>query len=442
MASRQETMLKLRRRLPVRTSLIPGVCIFLGWTAAFHHPPNQIQLQSTCDPLPFTEETWQKLDLDKYISEYPGGQNLTVNDYATNVGAKNFHCGISEWCNAGQMCHPVKGLDWYVLFAIQEWTERMNNLHTTIGFTMSLVQANLLSIVSALFPQPDNLRIFSQKTHFAMGAALASLVVTILPLVMSIAGWVSIAATWIAGLVLIPSTIANVVSLTTRYKDAPKDSFSLGSEVNYQITNYQQQVQEALRNQTHSLLHAGISSPEGMAGALSGGSYLDPRQFRSVEQIANELQNITVGASLAHILKSMNAFVTIGSDPCSGGGKNGAWSGDNVLSYCNSNGTMFNIVTVSPRNSQVKNHIPNAGVLSSKFGITAEYLTSSAIECQKTRKEIGITHANSNLSAVENNGAQKCIIDLPVCDCRSPEFKKRKTHVGTVKACREAGVPI
>ncbi|WAR55259.1 hypothetical protein PtB15_4B879 [Puccinia triticina] len=262
---------------------------------------------------------------------------------------------------------------------------------------MSLVQANLLSIVSALFPQPDNLRIFSQKTHFAMGAALASLVATILPLVVTLVGEITIVGTWIAGLVLIPATIVNVVSLTTRYKDVPKDAFGLGSEVNYQMTNYQQQVQEALRNQTHSQLNTSISSPEGMAGALLGGSYLDPSQFRSVEQIENELRNITVRASVAHILKSMNAFVTIGSDPCNGGGKNGAWLGDNVLSYCNSNGTMFNIVTVSPRKSKVKNHIPNAGDLSSKFGITTEYLTSSAIECQKTRKDVGTTHANSTL---------------------------------------------
>ncbi|EFP89515.2 hypothetical protein PGT21_001210 [Puccinia graminis f. sp. tritici] len=442
MSSGVETMFKIRKQMLVRSYLIPGMCIFFGWTAAFHHPPSQIQLQSTCDPLPFTQDTWQKLNLDKYISAYPGGQNLTVNEYAATVGAKNFQCGISEWCNAGQMCHPVKGLDWYVLFAIQEWTERMNNLYAAIGFTMSLVQANLLSIVSALFPQPDNLRIFSQKTHFAMGAALASLVIGLISVVLVLSGSVSIVATWLAGLVLIPSTIVNVVSVTTRYKEVPKDAFSLGSEVNYQITSYQQQLQEALRNQTHSQLNAGVSSPGGMAGALSGGSYLDPRQFRSVEQIENELKNITVGASVAHILKSLNAFVTIGSDPCNGGGKNGAWSGDNVLSYCNSNGTMFNIITVSPRKSKVQNHIPNAGVLSSKFGITTEYLTSSAIECQQTRKDLGIAHTNNTLSTVENKGAQKCIIDLPVCDCRSPEFKKRRKHVGTVKACREAGVPI
>ncbi|KAH9456778.1 hypothetical protein Pst134EB_012978 [Puccinia striiformis f. sp. tritici] len=261
-------------------------------------------------------------------------------------------------------------------------------------------------------------------------------------MVMELAFTVSIGVTWIAGLVLIPATLATGVSVATQYKKAPKDAFGLGSELNYQISNYQEQVQEALRNQTHSQLNAGISSPEGMAGALLGGSYLDPTQFPSVEKIEDAIQNITVGASVSHILKSMNAFVTIGSDPCSGSGKNGAWSGDNVLSYCNSNGTMFNIVTVSSHRSKVQNHIPNAGTLASKFGITTEYLTSSAIECTETRKNPVTMQANSTLSTIENNGAAKCIIDLPVCDCRSEEFQKRRKHVGTVKACREAGVAI
>jgi hypothetical protein len=40
------------------------------------------------------------------------------------------------------MCYPAKGLDWYFLFAIQEWTERVNNLYAAVGFTMSLMQGN------------------------------------------------------------------------------------------------------------------------------------------------------------------------------------------------------------------------------------------------------------------------------------------------------------
>ncbi|KNZ56471.1 hypothetical protein VP01_2398g1 [Puccinia sorghi] len=455
MSLRVENMLRPRKQISRRTYLVPGMCAFLSWTAAFDLSQNQLQLQSTCDPLPFTRETWKKLNIDKYISEYPGGHNLTVNDYAAKVGAKNFQCGISEWCNAGQvrinvncdgpppillkllflpqMCHPVKGLDWYVLFAIQEWNERVNTLYSAIGLAMSLVQANLFSITSALFPQPDNLRIFSSKVHFAMGATLASLVLVLLPVVVALTAWESIIAFY-GSYLIFGATIFSVVSVATRYKDAPQDAFGLASEVNYQITNYQQQVQEALRNETRSRFNTPISSPQGMAGALLGGSHLDPTRFRSVDQIESELQNITVAASVAHILKSM--------DPCNGSGKDGAWSGDNVLSFCNSNGTMFNIITVSPGKSKVQNHIPNAATLSSKFGITTEYLTSSAIKCHESRKNSITNHPNVTLSAVEQNGAADCIIDLPVCDCRSEKFKERRKHVGTVKACREAGVSI
>lgn len=404
--------------------------------------PNQIQLQSACDPLPFTRQTWNKLNLDKYLADYPGGQNLTVDEYASHLGVKNFRCGVSEWCNAGQMCFPVKGLDFYVLFAIQEWNERINSLHVAIGFTMSLVQATLLSIISALFPQPNNLRIFSQKTHFALGAACAGLVVGLLSLVPAFFGMPSRIITWIAALTLIPSIGVGVASGLTRYKDVPMDAFSLASDLIYQITHYQRQVQDALRNQTHALLHKGISAADGIATILSGGAFLDPAQFRSVENIESQLKNITVGMSISQVLKSMNAFITVGSDPCNQNGKNGAWSGNDVLSFCNSNGTMFNIVTVNPKKSKVHNHIPNAGSLASQFGITTEYLTSSAIQCQEKRKSMGIVNANSTLTTIEKDESATCVIDLPVCDCRSPEFQHRKKKVGTVKACRESGVPI
>ncbi|PLW12695.1 hypothetical protein PCANC_14437 [Puccinia coronata f. sp. avenae] len=416
MSLRVETMFGPSKRFSVRTYLVPGMCVFLSLTAALIHSQNQLQLQSTCDPLPFTQETWKNRNIDKYISEYPGGHNLTVNEYAAKVGAKNFRCGISQWCNAGQMCYPAKGLDWYVLFAIQEWRERVNDLYAAVGFTMSLMLASLFGITLALFPQPDNLRIFSQKVHFAMGAAVASMVVLLLPAVLAFIGMFEIFIKWVTALVMIPATLAGLVSAAKRYKEAPKEAFGLASEINYHITSYQEQAQESLRNQTKTRLNAPISSPEGMAGALLGGSYLDPTQFRSIDQIEDELKNITLAASVGRILKSLNAFVTIGSDPCSGGGKDGVWSGDNVLSYCNLNGTMFNIVTVSPGKSKVKNHILNAEVLSSKFGITTEYLTSSAIKCRGTRTT---THTNSTL--------------------RSADFKQRKKKLGQSKHAEKLG---
>jgi hypothetical protein len=79
MSLRVEAMFAPPKRFSVRTYLVPGMCVFLSLTAAFNHPQNQLQLQSTCDPLPFTQETWKNLNIDQYISEYPGGHNLTVN---------------------------------------------------------------------------------------------------------------------------------------------------------------------------------------------------------------------------------------------------------------------------------------------------------------------------------------------------------------------------
>lgn len=35
-------------------------------------------VNDSCKALPFTQETWQKLNLDDYLRTYPGGANLSV----------------------------------------------------------------------------------------------------------------------------------------------------------------------------------------------------------------------------------------------------------------------------------------------------------------------------------------------------------------------------
>ncbi|MBW0468282.1 hypothetical protein O181_007997 [Austropuccinia psidii MF-1] len=416
--------------------------LFCGSLAILNSNRQQLQLRSSCDPLPLTQETWKKLNLDNYLSQYPGGRNLTVSAYAELLETKNFECGISRWCNAGQMCYPVKDLDWYILFSIQEWNERMNTFYLAIGSAMSLVRVNLLSVVSALFPQPNNLHLFSQKSHFALGAALAGLLVGVLSLIPFFIGLPSIIGKWIAGIVLIPASAASFASAATRYHAAPRDAFDEWAEVVYGLTEYQQQVEQALVNQTQSILEAGISTSNGISGLLSGGKYLQPSEFKSMEEVEEQLRNVTLRMSVSHILKSLNAFVTIGSDPCKSSGRNGAWAGEDVLSYCNANGTMFNIISVEPGKTKVRNHIPHASALAAKFGLTTQYLTSAAIECQENRKAHNLTIGNSSAILTQDWNNLNCVIDLPVCDCRGAVFHANRDKMGTVQACRKLGVPI
>jgi hypothetical protein len=100
-------------------------------------------IRDPCARLPLTPELWQSLNLDHYLSTFPGGNNLSlevrvisftivllganltsigfgapwcttfitclssfllhVQLFAEKVGATNFECGIGQMCNANQV---------------------------------------------------------------------------------------------------------------------------------------------------------------------------------------------------------------------------------------------------------------------------------------------------------------------------------------------------
>ncbi|EGG07385.1 uncharacterized protein MELLADRAFT_105958 [Melampsora larici-populina 98AG31] len=390
--------------------------------------PNQLTIQPGCDPLPITKATWINLNLDLYLANYPGGHNLTVQEYASSVKANNFKCGISEWCNAGQMCYPVKGRDWYVLLAAQMWNETVNSFYNAIGYTMSLVRASLVEVISGFFPQPNNLKIFSQKTHFEIGALIAGLIGSVFALLPFVIGMPSAIFTWAAGLSFIPSVLVTTAAVTTNYKPAPEvDAFSDWSEIGYILSERQNEIHSVLNKHAQSVLDAGISTPEGLFGSLSGGRFLDVDSFFNPEQVESELKTTTMYLSFDQVFKSM--------DPCEGPGPDGARQGDDVLSYCK-NGTMYNVVRASSgKHPKVINTIPNAQKVTSKFSLTAEQITQTSVECASNGGQ-----QNSTLPSA--NGLPKCLISLPVCDCRLDIVKANRKKLGTVRACRKAGVKI
>jgi hypothetical protein len=75
----------------------------------------------------------------------------------------NFDCGIEKLCYAdqvsthiqvllewiayadyathtNQLCHPVRGKEWYILVAAQEWNTFMNAAYQSIGWAMTMMQ--------------------------------------------------------------------------------------------------------------------------------------------------------------------------------------------------------------------------------------------------------------------------------------------------------------
>lgn len=141
-------------------------------------------------------------------------------------------------------------------------------------------------------------------------------------------------------------------------------------------------------------------------------------------------------------------FVVIGSRKCDRKGPNGSLEGNDVLSYCNKDGLMMNIVRAD--GDKMNENIPNGNLVAAKYGFTTEYLISLARECQekfqlhKSESINSSSHTSSfnksTLADTANHTGCDCPFNLPVCDTRIPEIWKRiEKHDDIVIACREAG---
>ncbi|MBW0461132.1 hypothetical protein O181_000847 [Austropuccinia psidii MF-1] len=87
-----------------------------------------------CSKQPLTRELWKRLDLNEYMSDYPGGKTLNLQAYADGLNVTNFICGIGQPCNAGQLCSSAMAPGWYILVASQNWNLLLNMIYTSVGF--------------------------------------------------------------------------------------------------------------------------------------------------------------------------------------------------------------------------------------------------------------------------------------------------------------------
>lgn len=175
----------------------------------------------------------------------------------------------------------------------------------------------------------------------------------------------------------------------------------------------------------------------GIASVLQQGAFLykNPTQVYLNENL-KALAQIT---ALSEFFKSVNMFVTIGSDDCKFGGPNGAKNGEEDLSFCTKDGLMMNIIRAEF--NKAINKIPNAGLLKTKYGYSVEYLANLAWDCQK---KYGVQKPGEVNFPPPVSMKSDCIFAIPVCDCTLPAVAHlRKKKKGTIKACRKgAGLPI
>ncbi|KAG0139840.1 hypothetical protein CROQUDRAFT_54153 [Cronartium quercuum f. sp. fusiforme G11] len=390
---------------------------------------------------------WNELKMDEYILKYPNGQNLSVMEFADQHGANNFLCGIGEKCNAGELCHPVQGQAWYVLFAIQEWNLFVNSIYMAVATTMDLVRGTTASLLMDLTDPNDQAPSYGGP-KFIFGL-LSALCISLSLGVFSILATTTIASAWltisgISAFLGLGSTLSfsglQIASMVEQEKAIEPSAFNKWSRFGYFFSQWEDTMHQGITHNVNATLHSGISNsgPGGLIHFIGNGTFFYSHPKKTSAEIELSLKDVTQIRALVILLRSMNAFVTRASEPCTSHGINGAWDGDDYLSYCGPDKVMMNIIIANGKHA--KNTLYNAKAIALKYNITTEYLTVNSWKCQQKYGLGADPYANT---AMPMDVTSECVANLLVCDCSRPDIRKAIKKHGTVRACRDVGgLPI
>ncbi|CAH7685657.1 hypothetical protein BY996DRAFT_4580269 [Phakopsora pachyrhizi] len=395
---------------------------------------NSTTINDPCARLPLTPDLWKSLNLNNYLINYPDGNKLTLESYAEKVNATNFDCGIGKQCNANQICLPVRGPDWYILVAAQNWNVFNNEMYQATAFAMDIVLGLSSSIVNEVaYHELDNLAI--ESTLIGLFAGLCGAIPGFLyPPALGIFGpkvWPFIqgGTGLIAGLAW---------SYHNIFATGPADEFSKTTDVQYILSKAQSQAQNKIADDARKVLQNGISAEDGLYGVLKDGIFLN--NHRSVSEFSErEIQDaismVARARLLAAIWKATKCFIIRGNASCTQDGPDGTFPGNDVLSYCDENGIMMSIV--QSKNGKLISHFSYAPLINQKYNFTTKYFTQHSWDCQQKYNKYGYDPYLRR--ALPANPQAECIVSLPVCDLTREDIHRKKKKKGILKACREVG---
>ncbi|PLW23063.1 hypothetical protein PCANC_08609 [Puccinia coronata f. sp. avenae] len=402
--------------------------------SASHNSHPLQDAQSSCVKKPLSQRLWQDLDLDAYLKNYTGGKTLSVVAFANQVNMTNFACGIGKYCDAGELCSSAKAPAWYILVGIQNWNEMMNVIYKMIAFAVATVQEQAPSLVSDLSPPLSKIPIEVATIINIIAASVSVVPGFLLP---GTGIWYYLVLQ--GGLYTSFSEIGFYCSAVRPPPDVVS-GYTKWTHYAWLLSLLQDRGQEMLANSTLATLQSGISTEQGMYGALKNGTFLQPGGFPSSASLERSLEQIIKVQLLAAILRSHNVYITRGSDPCNKTGPNGAFLGPDILSYCGKDGMMMNIVQAGSGSKTVMKFF-GSSTITTKHNFSVEFLTESAWNCQSKYKQYDYNPYQNGTVPTDVNS--DCLFNLPVCDCTLREVAKaRRKGYRTTKACQMAGVPV
>ncbi|EFP89520.2 uncharacterized protein PGTG_15669 [Puccinia graminis f. sp. tritici CRL 75-36-700-3] len=413
-----------------------------------HHTSTGIPQKDTdsvlldeCMSRPLSPKLWMEMGMNEFLRDYRNGENLNLLQLANQVNLTNFDCGIEKLCYADQLCQPVRGKEWYILVAAQEWNTFMNAAYQSIGWAMTMMQGVAPSLVHDFYPDlPDTWAIIKAILTFA--SALAKVIPT--EGLLTYPKWCYQLVQGEFGLYAGVSNLMDDIIMKN-----PVNQHDKWTAFSYALSKSQDRAQMAIANLSQSIIEAGISTENGIYGVLKDGNFLMGRSkthkktHEKLDNIAGDKESELKVAVQLHLLAAIweqqNYFITRGSDPCTGSGPNGAWGGDKVLSYCGPDNVMMNIIQAKGKHAINKVH--NAKLVTVKYNFSVKSLTEAAWNCQKQSGKFEFDVWNSTDPVKFDD---QCSFNLPVCDLTRPDIREyRDSGAGTVAACRIiGGLPI
>ncbi|KAA1090342.1 hypothetical protein PGTUg99_003369 [Puccinia graminis f. sp. tritici] len=397
-------------------------------------------LLDECMSRPLSPKLWMEMGMNEFLRDYRNGENLNLL-LANQVNLTNFDCGIEKLCYADQLCQPVRGKEWYILVAAQEWNTFMNAAYQSIGWAMTMMQGVAPSLVHDFYPDlPDTWAIIKAILTFA--SALAKVIPT--EGLLTYPKWCYQLVQGEFGLYAGVSNLMDDIIMKN-----PVNQHDKWTAFSYALSKSQDRAQMAIANLSQSIIEAGISTENGIYGVLKDGNFLMGRSkthkktHEKLDNIAGDKESELKVAVQLHLLAAIweqqNYFITRGSDPCTGSGPNGAWGGDKVLSYCGPDNVMMNIIQAKGKHAINKVH--NAKLVTVKYNFSVKSLTEAAWNCQKQSGKFEFDVWNSTDPVKFDD---QCSFNLPVCDLTRPDIREyRDSGAGTVAACRIiGGLPI
>ncbi|PLW54725.1 hypothetical protein PCANC_03646 [Puccinia coronata f. sp. avenae] len=408
-----------------------------------------------CRKIPLTPMLWSQLRMNAYLDNYPGGSNMNLQEYASEVGATDFSPGIGEHPYTGQLCETVKGRDWYALVAAQNWNSFVNSLYDASGYAFG-VMAGIIPEMLIDF-EKDPTRVYKTAASYI---GLVTTWVTCFPGCI-FSSWAPIDSpmfdslgeiAWISlvGVLYVSTSFAFINSVI--FVGAGEDRFQRGANIATMMAEAQRAVQSTISNITQNVANSPISHPGGLAGINRDGSFLDEIPSNFQNKLQRELELALKLKSLAKFWRVQNAFIVRGSDPCIFSGENGAFDDEKKISYCGEDNIMMNIVRAEKNGTGYDPTIHHASLAESKYGYSPKFLTTLAWECQSKHGVFeynwSTSYNTTNRSHSELRDLAKagdCYFNLPVCDLTRPELKilRQSTRKTLTQICREeGGLPI